>query len=44
VDVVPLAVDEWLHLRVPAARLVPEMDAGVDELLDGDDRHDGSIL
>jgi hypothetical protein len=44
VDVVALPVDERLHLRVPTAGLVPEVDAGVDELLDVDDRHDGSIL
>ena len=36
VDAVALAVDEPAHLRVPAARLVAEVDAGLQQLLDAD--------
>ena len=39
VDAVPLHEDEAAHLGIPAARLVSEMDAGLQELLHGDDRH-----
>src|SRR5262249_2235529 len=35
VDAVPLAEDEGLHLRVPALRLVAEVRAGLQEVLDG---------
>src|SRR6202035_1850303 len=34
VDAVPLTVDETAHLGVPAARLVAEMHAGLQQLLD----------
>ena len=37
VDAVAVTVDEPLHLRVPAAGLVTEMDAGFEHLLHGDD-------
>ena len=37
VDAVALAVDEPLHLRVPAAGLVTEVDTGLEQLLHGDD-------
>jgi hypothetical protein len=37
VDAVALTEDEPLHLRVPAAGLVPEVDTGVEQLLHGDD-------
>ena len=40
VDAAALAEDEPLHLRVPAARLVAEMDAGLQEVLHGHDRHE----
>ena len=39
VDAVPLHEDEALHLRVPAARLMSEVDSGLQELLHGDDGH-----
>jgi hypothetical protein len=39
VDPVALHEDEALHLRIPATRLVPEMDARLEQLLHGDDRH-----
>src|SRR5262249_56333082 len=39
VDAVALAEDEATHLRVPTARLVAEMDAGLQQLLHGDDSH-----
>ena len=35
-----LAVDETLHLRVPATGLMPEVDAGFQQLLHGNDCHD----
>ena len=38
-DAMPLAADERLHLWIPAARLVSEVDTGVDQLLDCDERH-----
>src|SRR6266545_2154395 len=41
VDAIPLHEDEALHLRVPAARLVPEVDPGLQELLHGDNGHVG---
>src|SRR5436309_2111362 len=41
VDPVPLHEDEALHLRVPAARLVPEVDPGLQQLLHGDNGHVG---
>ena len=38
-----LAVDEAAHLRVPAARLVAEVDPGLQQLLDADlGRHVGA--
>src|SRR5439155_4664406 len=36
VDAAALAEDEAFHLRVPAARLVTEMDSGLQELSHGD--------
>ena len=39
VDAAALGEDEALHLRVPAARLVAEVDSGLQELLHGDDGH-----
>src|SRR6266540_2230733 len=39
VDAVALTEDETAHLRVPTARLVAEMDAGLQQLLHGDDSH-----
>ena len=39
VDQVALAVDVRPHLRVPAAGAMPEVDAGLDKVLDLDDRH-----
>jgi len=39
VDAVALGEDVTLHLRVPAAGLVPEMHAGIEQLLHGDDGH-----
>ena len=36
VGLVPLSVDEWLHLRIPAGSLVPKVDASVDEFLNRD--------
>src|SRR5262249_47255104 len=36
VDARALAVDETAHLRVPAARLMAEMDSGLQQLLDAD--------
>src|SRR3954454_18940178 len=39
VDAVALGEDEALHLRVPAAGLVPEVDAAVEQLLHADDCH-----
>src|SRR5690606_38673988 len=39
VDAAALAEDEPLHLRVPAAGLVPEVDTGLQQLLHGDDSH-----
>ena len=41
VDAVALAEDESLHLRVPTAGLVPEVDTGFEHLSHGDDGHDG---
>ena len=43
VDAAALAEDEALHLRVPAARLVAEVNPGLQQLLHGDDCH-GSVL
>jgi hypothetical protein len=40
VDAPALVEDEALHLRVPAAGLVAEVDSGLQELLHGDDGHD----
>ena len=40
VDAAALAEDEPLHLRVPAAGLVAEVDSGLQELLHGDDGHE----
>src|SRR5918995_1190773 len=39
VDAVALTEDETAHLRVPTARLVAEVDAGLQQLLHGDDSH-----
>src|SRR5436189_4570275 len=39
VDAAPLAEDEPLHLRVPAARLVAEVDSGFQKLSHADDCH-----
>src|SRR5262249_38478098 len=39
VDAVALREDEPAHLRVPTTRLVAEMDAGLQQLLHGDDSH-----
>ena len=39
VDEIALAVDVRPHLRVPAAGPVPEVDAGLDQVLDLDDGH-----
>ena len=39
VDPVPLPQDEPAHLGVPAAGLVPEVDARAQQLLHGDDGH-----
>jgi hypothetical protein len=36
VDAVPLAEDERLHLRVPALRLMAEMNAGLQQVLHSD--------
>jgi hypothetical protein len=45
VDAAALAVDEAAHLRVPAARLVAEVDSGLQQLLDADlGRHVGAPL
>src|SRR5690606_40576534 len=40
VDAVALAEDEPLHLRVPTAGLVPEVDTGFQHLTHADDGHD----
>ena len=39
VDAAALGEDESLHLRVPAARLMTEMDSGLEQLAHGDARH-----
>ena len=39
VDAAALGEDEALHLRVPAAGLVAEVDSGLQQLLHGDDCH-----
>ena len=39
VDAAALGEDEALHLRVPAARLVAEMDSGFQKLSHADDCH-----
>src|SRR5262249_1701502 len=45
VDARALAVDEPPHLRVPTARLMAEMDSGLQQLLDADlGRHRGTPL
>src|SRR5438552_3656575 len=44
VDPVPLHEDEALHLRVPAAGLMSEVDSGLEELLHRDDGHGVSPL
>ena len=44
VDAAALAVDEAAHLGVPAARLVAEVDAGLQQLLDPDLGHGGAPL
>ena len=40
VDAAALAEDESLHLRIPAPRLVAEVNAGLQEVLHGHDRHE----
>jgi len=44
VDAVALGEDEALHLGVPAAGLVTEVDAGLQELTHGNDGHDGPFV
>ena len=44
VDAAALGEDEALHLRVPAARLVAEVDAGLQQFLHGDDGHGSPFL
>ena len=44
VDAVALGEDVRLHLRVPAAGLVSEVDAGLEELAHRDGRHGGVDL
>ena len=44
VDATALGEDEALHLRVPAAGLVPEMDAGLQQFLHGNDGHESPFL
>ena len=44
VDAVALGEDEALHLRVPAAGLVPEVDTALEELAHGHDCHDGPFV
>ena len=39
VDAAALGEDEPLHLRVPAARLMAEVNSGLQQLLHGDDGH-----
>src|SRR5262249_50609031 len=39
VDAAALGEDEPLHLRIPAARLVAEVDSSLQQILHGDDRH-----
>src|SRR5439155_4709649 len=39
VDAAALGEDEALHLRIPAAGLMTEVDSGLQELLHGDDGH-----
>src|SRR5690606_24073212 len=43
VDAVALGEDEALHLRVPTAGLVPEVDTALEELAHGHDGHDTSF-
>ena len=40
VDAVPLHEDEALHLRIPAARLVPEVNSRFEQVLHGDFGHE----
>ncbi len=44
VDPIPLAEDESAHLGVPTARLVAEVDAGLQQLFHGDDSHSASFF
>ncbi len=44
VDATALGEDEALHLRVPAAGLVAEMDAGLQQFLHGNDGHGSPFL
>ena len=44
VDAAVLAVDETAHLRVPASRLVAEVDSGFQQLLETDFGHRGELL
>ena len=44
VDAPALAEDEAAHLRIPAARLVAEVDAGLQELSHGYDGQCGNLL
>src|SRR5262249_60323490 len=43
VDAAALGEDEPLHLRIPAARLVAEVDSSLQQILHGDDRHGASF-
>ena len=43
VDAVALGEDEALHLRVPTASLVAEVDTGLEELTHGNDCHGSSF-
>ena len=44
VDAAALGEDEALHLRVPAAGLVAEVDAGLQQFLHGNDGHESPFL
>ena len=44
VDAVALGEDEALHLRVPTAGLMSEVNAAVEQLANGDDGHADALL
>jgi len=44
IDAGPLAMDEAAHLWIPAARLVAEVNAGLQQLLDSDLSHGENSL